>query len=537
MAFANQNQGSIYPIYPQLIDPRIGNPPFPFFINPNPNNGSFLLLPPPNLAPFLNRADIAWIDEARSRSLLGFMADEGLLPSPEEETKRQKAIDRLREIVMEWIKCVAHQNGVSSQIIKSVSATVLTYGSYGLGVHNSDSDIDALCVGPGFATLEEDFFVVLRNMLSSRPEVSEVHCIKEARVPLMRFKLDGISIDLPYARLKVTFVPEDVDILNPFFLKDIDETSWRSVSGVHANKCILQLVPNLEAFQSLLRCIKLWSKRRGVYGNLLGFFGGIHLAILAAFICERHPNASLAYLVASFFRIFAFWPWPSPVCLQDGLPQMNFSVADFRNFMPIRLPRKPHEYCHSNITKSTLWKIRQELMRGHSLCKEYLTQDFDWACLFETFPYGKMYTRFVKICLSAFDEDGLGEWTGWIKSRFRTLLVKLEQVQGFCDPNPTEYVDINVLDPNVVFYWGLEPGRSGFVDIKSVRDYFVRGIRNNYRGHVGRITMSIVQASQLPKSAQFDIESKTSTKTSSEKLNNNANSKYPKYPNSGGIGL
>ncbi|GMP55673.1 hypothetical protein CsSME_00020425 [Camellia sinensis var. sinensis] len=110
-------------------------------------------------------------------------------------------------------------------------------------------------------------------MLTSKSEVSEVHCVKDAKVPLMRFKLDGISIDLPYAQLKVMIVPklsvmhaepnlskqsvptvvsaytqgshvcrilylklylfdlpcydlQNVDILNPFFLSNIDETSW-----------------------------------------------------------------------------------------------------------------------------------------------------------------------------------------------------------------------------------------------------------------------------------------------------------------------
>jgi len=45
-------------------------------------------------------------------------------------------------------------------------------------------------------------------MLAERVEVSDIHCIKDAKVPLMRFKFDGISIDLPYAQLRVTTVPE-----------------------------------------------------------------------------------------------------------------------------------------------------------------------------------------------------------------------------------------------------------------------------------------------------------------------------------------
>lgn len=56
--------------------------------------------------------------------------------------------------------------------------------------------------------MQDDFFIVLRNMLESRPEVSEIHCVKDAKVPLMRFKFDGISVDLPYAQLRLLYIPE-----------------------------------------------------------------------------------------------------------------------------------------------------------------------------------------------------------------------------------------------------------------------------------------------------------------------------------------
>ncbi|KAF7146461.1 hypothetical protein RHSIM_Rhsim04G0241500 [Rhododendron simsii] len=518
MAYANGNQGVFIP-YHQLVDLRSLNQPHVTFVpGPpigliNPRNDPVV---PPQFVPIGVTFDRSFhellirMEEEKSRSLLQFMAGEGLVPSPEEEIKRKNAIEKLKQIVMEWIKRVACNRGLDERRIPAASAAVLTYGSYGLGVHNSESDIDALCVGPRFATMGEDFFVVLHNMLTSRPEVSEVHCVKDAKVPLMRFKLDGISIDLPYAQLKVMSVPENVDILNLYYLRNIDETSWRSLSGVHANKWILRLIPNTKVFQSLLRCIKLWAKRRGVYGNvrayslLLGFFGGVHLAILGAFICQRYPNARLSGLISSFFGTFASWDWPKPIILQDGTLPTSGSAAEPWSLMPIRLPCRPHEYCHSNITKSTFYKIRVEFLRGHTLTQDLLRPVFDWGCLFEPFPYAKKYTRFVKICLSASDQDELGEWVGWVKSRFRSLLVKLEEIQGFCDPNPTEYVDVNVAEPNTVFYWGLQPGRSHFLDIKPVKDDFVKSLSN---GPTGKITLSIVQASQLPKNAQFDSES------------------------------
>lgn len=39
---------------------------------------------------------------------------------------------------------------------------------------------------------------------------------------------------------------QNLDILNPVFLRDIDETGWKRLSGVLANTRICQLVPDLE---------------------------------------------------------------------------------------------------------------------------------------------------------------------------------------------------------------------------------------------------------------------------------------------------
>ncbi|KAL6522911.1 hypothetical protein OROHE_016758 [Orobanche hederae] len=436
----------------------------------------------------------------RLMSLRQLMNKEGLAPSPEEEIKRRNTIDKLRKIVMEWAKRVAYQRRLPKSYVRAASATVLTYGSYGLGVHNHESDVDALCVGPCFATMEEDFFIVLKNMLSSVPEVSEVLRLKDARVHLMRLNFDGISIDLTYAKLNIIYVPENVDVLNPLFSSNIDDISSRSLSGVRANKRILQLVTNLEVYQSLLRCVKLWAKQRGVYGNLLGFFGGIHLAVLAAFVCRKQPTANLDLLFSLFFQTFAFWPWPTPVILEGVEPILqpdNISLEKI--LMPIQLPCSPDEYCHSYFTRSTFNRIRKEFLHGYDLTKDILRTDFDWKLVFEPFSYVKKYSRFLKICLSSSHQDELGDWVGWVKSRIRNLLVKLEEVQGFCDPNPTEYVDADLVEPHVIFYWGLCPGRSNFISVDSIKEDFLRNIFAGYDGPVGKMDLRVVKASEYPK--------------------------------------
>lgn len=90
--------------------------------------------------------------------------------------------------------------------------------------------------------------------------------------------------------------------------------------------------------------------------------------------------------------------------------------------------------------------------------------------------------------------------------------MQLEEVQGLCDPNPAEYIDVNIADPHVIFYWGLQPGKTNAIDVKSVKDVFWRNISTGYEGPYGKMELSIVQASQFFKSAEFDTLSRKRTK-------------------------
>lgn len=54
----------------------------------------------------------------------------------------------------------------------------------------------------------QDFFFILHEMLGQMEEVSELMPVPDAHVPVMRFKFDGISIDLLYAAINQLVVPE-----------------------------------------------------------------------------------------------------------------------------------------------------------------------------------------------------------------------------------------------------------------------------------------------------------------------------------------
>jgi len=40
-----------------------------------------------------------------------------------------------------------------------------------------------------------------------------------------------------------------------------------------------------------VRCIRLWAKKRGLYSNKMGFFGGINCNLLVCFVCQLYPQA------------------------------------------------------------------------------------------------------------------------------------------------------------------------------------------------------------------------------------------------------
>ena len=78
-----------------------------------------------------------------------------------------------------------------------------------------------------------------------------------------------------------------------------------SLNGYRATVAMEQVVPNVKRFRLLLRLVKAWAKRRGLYGNMVGFLGGASWAILVAKVCQLEVDSSgpIAHLVFLFFEV------------------------------------------------------------------------------------------------------------------------------------------------------------------------------------------------------------------------------------------
>ncbi|XP_031247767.1 nuclear poly(A) polymerase 1 [Pistacia vera] len=289
-------------------------------------------------------------------------------------------------------------------------------------------------------------------MLSDMPEVTELHPVPDAHVPVMRFKFSGVSIDLLYARLSLWVIPEDLDISQDSILQNADEQTVRSLNGCRVTDQILRLVPNIQNFRTTLRCMRYWAKRRGVYSNVAGFLGGINWALLVARICQLYPNALPNMLVSRFFRVYTQWRWPNPVmlCAIEG-GSLGLQVWDPRrnpkdryHLMPIITPAYPCMNSSYNVSASTLRIMTDEFQRGHEICEAMEKSEVDWDTLFESYAFFEAYKNYLQIDVSAENADDLRKWKGWVESRLRQLTLKIERhtynmLQ--CHPHPGDFSD------------------------------------------------------------------------------------------------
>ena len=171
---------------------------------------------------------------------------------------------------------------------------MFTFGSYRLGVHDPDADIDALCILPRNVTREE-VFERFPAALQALPGVTCVSSIPDAFVPIIKLECSGICVDLVFARLTLPEIPREfaLDAATVLDLVADDVKSVMSLNGCLVCDTILRLVPNPDVFRTVLRAVKCWARRRGVYSNVLGYLGGVNWAILVARVCQLFPQVPL----------------------------------------------------------------------------------------------------------------------------------------------------------------------------------------------------------------------------------------------------
>ncbi|XP_014405494.1 PREDICTED: poly(A) polymerase beta [Myotis brandtii] len=399
--------------------------------------GSQQTPPPPRLYGISSPISLAAPKETDcvlTQKLIETLKPFGVLEEEEELQRRILILEKLNNLVKEWIREISESKSLPPAVIENVGGKIFTFGSYRLGVHTKGADIDALCVAPRHVD-RSDFFTSFYDKLKLHEEVKDLRAVEEAFVPVIRLCFDGIEIDILFARLALQTIPEDLDLRDDSLLKNLDIRCIRSLNGCRVTDEILHLVPNIDNFRLTLRAIKLWAKCHNIYSNILGFLGGVSWAMLVARTCQLYPNAVASTLVRKFFLVFSEWEWPNPVLLKEPEEQnLNLPVWDPRvnpsdryHLMPIITPAYPQQNSTYNVSVSTRMVMIEEFKQGLAITHEILLSKAEWSKLFEAPSFFQKYKHYIVLLASAPTEKQRLEWVGLVESKIRILVGSLEK--------------------------------------------------------------------------------------------------------------
>lgn len=386
-------------------------------------------------------------DIERSKKMIEELKQQGSFESPEMSQKRIAVLKTLQTLTREFVFLIGLQKQMPESMARAAGGKLFTFGSYRLDVYGPGSDIDALIVVPKHVS-RNDFFVVFEQLLHQQPDLEEINPVPDAFVPIIKFKMSGISVDLIVAHLDIPTIPSNLTLDDKNLLKNLDDKDLLSLNGTRVTDEILRLVPSIIVFKYALRAIKLWAQRRAIYGNIMGFPGGVAWAMLVARICQLYPNAVAATIVEKFFYIFQRWNWPQPVYLkyvEDGPLSVRvwnpkIYPLDKTHRMPIITPAYPSICATHNVTASTLEIIVSELERGSQVMHEITSGRKPWSELFGKHDFFHAYKYYLSICAATRGSvEEHSKWSGLVESKIRLLAQKLEVLPTIVICHPFVY--------------------------------------------------------------------------------------------------
>ncbi|OQS06970.1 Poly(A) polymerase [Thraustotheca clavata] len=346
--------------------------------------------------------------------------------------RRTIILGELRSIFRAWVKDVCLKRGLPEEIANEAGGIILVSGSYRLGVNEPGADIDTICVAPKFVT-REDFFTSLKEILLKHAKVTNLVAIEGALVPILTFDYEEINIDLQIAILDRNSIPDNINVLDDQILSGVDPATEKSLNGPRVTELVIKLTPNRASFIAVLRIVRRWAKRRGLYSNKMGYLGGVNYCILVCFVNQLYPTAAPSTLLLRFFMILTNWKWPLAIQLCKtidanlGLEVWNASNGTNKyQVMPILTPAYPSMNSSYSVSSHSLSVMKEEFKRGLEVVKTIIENGgTDWSPLFEPSPFFVDHQHYLIVEVFTYDEKDSAAWCGYVESRLRRLIESL----------------------------------------------------------------------------------------------------------------
>jgi poly(A) polymerase len=204
-------------------------------------------------------------DNKLNEQLIESLTSQLVFETPEGNKRRQEVLDHLQKVVEEFVRRAGAKKGVEKAVNDAAGGKLFFFGSYALGAHGPQSDIDTLVCVPKHVHIEEFFsdFPSIFEELSAKKDITELVPVPDAFVPIIKLKYRGVSLDVLFASLPgMKSVPRSMDHIEKGILRHLDEVTIRSVNGTRVVKELLASVPQPRNFRTALRAVKLWANRK-----------------------------------------------------------------------------------------------------------------------------------------------------------------------------------------------------------------------------------------------------------------------------------
>jgi poly(A) polymerase len=419
-------------------------------------------------------------------------SDEGLL-------ERWESLIELEEKITRWLsnRCGIRVPSGKGDIVYAL-CRVLTFGSFRLGIIRPSSDIDTLVLIPSSVSRDRFFSEFISDILAKDPCVSECLPVTDARVPIAKVKYRGIFLDILVACVPPTAIVAGMDSVDDSLIFKVDEKCMKSMNGIRVADKILKLVPDPRTFREASRMIKYWAQQRCIYGNSVGYFGGVSWSMAVARVCQLYPNFSARQIVERFFYTFASWSWedngpillchpqemkiPPSLIRQGGVAVLSqfkdwnpvkYSSDRFQ-IMPVITPIFPSHNTTYNVTETQKTIMTDEIKRGKDLIQlMHIGGDsVGWADLCAPLPFWDLFGEYLELSISGKTVEVFSRFKGLVESRVRALIRCIEQLDKHIVVRP--HPDMFLRDSlSGSFFLGLNVPDTTTVDLRSAIEQFI----------------------------------------------------------------
>eukprot|EP00747_Dinoflagellata_sp_TGD_P170531 gnl/TRDRNA2_/TRDRNA2_202329_c0_seq1.p1 gnl/TRDRNA2_/TRDRNA2_202329_c0~~gnl/TRDRNA2_/TRDRNA2_202329_c0_seq1.p1 ORF type:complete len:553 (+),score=66.97 gnl/TRDRNA2_/TRDRNA2_202329_c0_seq1:84-1742(+) len=337
----------------------------------------------------------------------------------------------------------AHEAGLIDKLLQELLASIqsclppgtttgelLPIGAFHLGVLLPTDDVDIVCTVHQQISLEE---LLCKLQAKLREIGAKGICSAGSNgalaAPGLRWSQRGVSIQLLLAHRLHGLPPPSQDGV---------VQSMAALTAREVGDQLLSLVPNVLSFRLLLRFVRFWAKRRGIYGSHLGFFGGTAWAVCCAVICQMNPLLELSQLASRFFRTLSRWDWQQPVTLLPSGPaglhvepsDKRLASGDQSSGMSILLPAGNGLSAAAYVSDTTAKIIQKEMRRGYKLVQQVELSRAHWADIYLSSRFFQRHRHYLEFDFMASSEDILIAWIAWGRARMAEFVHLFESVSS-----------------------------------------------------------------------------------------------------------